>query len=72
MAHADRKKALLKKHGLAGTNKPKKTPAIEAKPKAEEPVVTEKPEGEVKQQAREALDDSHGWCKWSVWWRIKT
>ena len=32
-------------------------PAIEAKPKAEEPVVTEKPEGEVKQQAREALDD---------------
>ena len=26
MAHADRKKALLKKHGLSGTNKPKKTP----------------------------------------------
>lgn len=29
----------------------------EAKPKAEEPVVAEKPEAEVKQQAREALDD---------------
>ena len=27
MAHADRKKALLKKHGLSGTNKPKKTPS---------------------------------------------
>ena len=26
MAHADRKKALLKKHGLSGTNKPKRTP----------------------------------------------
>ena len=26
MAHANRKKALLKKHGLKGVNKPKRTP----------------------------------------------
>ena len=26
MAHENRKKALLKKHGLAGVNKPKRTP----------------------------------------------
>ena len=26
MAHEDRKKALLKKHGLSGVNKPKRTP----------------------------------------------
>jgi hypothetical protein len=26
MAHADRKKAMLKKHGLKGVNKPKRTP----------------------------------------------
>jgi hypothetical protein len=27
MAHENRKKALLKKHGLAGVNKPKRTPS---------------------------------------------
>ena len=26
MSHANRKKALLKKHGLKGVNKPKRTP----------------------------------------------
>ena len=31
MAHENRKKALLKKHGLAGVNKPKRTPGHKTK-----------------------------------------
>ena len=31
MAHENRKKSLLKKHGLSGVNKPKKTPKHKTK-----------------------------------------
>jgi len=31
MAHADRKAALIKKHGLKGVNKPKRTPSHKTK-----------------------------------------
>ena len=31
MAHENRKKALLKKHGLSGVNKPKRTPSHKTK-----------------------------------------
>ena len=31
MSHANRKKALLKKHGLKGVNKPKRTPSHKTK-----------------------------------------
>ena len=31
MAHEDRKKAMLKKHGLSGVNKPKRTPKHKTK-----------------------------------------
>jgi len=31
MAHAARKKSLIKKHGLSGTNKPKRTPKHKTK-----------------------------------------